>query len=108
MALGLQIMKISLGGRYTLAEFSNAVSRVLQNFELNGIDAVSGANIYVNLQQGSRPISLIDENGIAIEHLKLDAPETKVFKPMAEGLTKVEAHELSYQTELGRQHRKSG
>ncbi len=73
-------MKISLGGRYTIDEFADAVDRVLQTFRYNGVEELFAANLYVNLHRERRSMHLVDDAGLVIEHLKFDGPHERSFK----------------------------
>jgi hypothetical protein len=73
-------MKITLGGRYTIDEFADAVDRVLQTFRYNGVEELFAANLYVNLHRERRAVHLVDDAGLVIEHLKFDGPHERPFK----------------------------
>jgi hypothetical protein len=79
-------MKISLGGRYTIDEFGEALSRVLQTISHNGIDEVLYANLYLTLHKDKRSVELLDEHGQVIDHLKFDNPQVSHFRRNSTGV----------------------
>lgn len=73
-------MRISFGGVYSVKELSKCLDRVAHILAANGIHEVRGMNLYFTLFRDRQSISLVDEHGLEIEHLKFDEPSPRRYQ----------------------------
>jgi len=76
-------MRISFGGVYSVAELSKSLDRVAHVLAANGVDEVRGMNLYFTLFRDRRSISLVDDQGVEIDHLKFDEPSPRLYKAVS-------------------------
>ena len=72
-----RFMKITLGGRYTIAEFAGALAETLCALEDNGVEEVQGASLYLQTYSDRRQFFLLDASGRRIEHLDYDGAHAR-------------------------------
>jgi hypothetical protein len=84
-------MKITLGGRYAIGEFADAVDRVVQTLRYKGVEELFAANIFVNLHRDRHLMNLVDAVGSVIDHLKFDGPHERSFKVLTHNTSTITA-----------------
>lgn len=83
-------MKITLGGRYTIAEFAGALAETLCALEDNGVEEVQGASLYLQTYSDRRQFFLLDASGRRIEHLDYDGAHARTYQDRSEQLNVVQ------------------
>ena len=83
-------MKITLGGRYTIAEFADVLAETLFALQDNGVEEVQGASLYLQTYSDRRQFFLLNESGRRIEHLDYDGAHARTFQSRSEHLNVVE------------------
>lgn len=79
-------MRLMLVGAYTLDDFRDALSEVVDELKANDIDVIHGVNFYFRLNTDKTNVKLIDKNGFEIERLVFDYSKRKEFEPSSKDM----------------------
>lgn len=87
-------MRLQLVGNYTLEEFQEAISNIIDEFKSNKIDSFRNINIYLRTCIDGREIKLTDE-GYEVEHLIFDFARRRQIAMLSADLSVVTAHKVN-------------
>jgi len=86
-------MRLQLVGNYTLEEFQEAVSKIIEDFKSNKIDSFRNVNIYLRPCVDYREIELTDK-GHLVEHMIYDLRQKRQIAILSSDLSVVTAHKV--------------
>ena len=91
-------MRLQLIGSYTIEEFEEAVSTIVDSFKSNQIDSFRHINIYLRTCVDGREVKLTD-NGEEVEHLKFDFAKRQQISKLSNDLSVVKSKHFSLPAE---------
>lgn len=86
-------MRLQLVGSYSLEEFQEAVSKIMDDFKSNKIESFQNINIYLRTCIDGREIKLTDD-GREVEHLIFDFARRRQIAMLSSDLSVVSAHKV--------------
>lgn len=84
-------MRLMLIGAYTMDEFRDALSEVVDELKSNDINLIHGVNVYFRLNTDKTNVKLYDSNGFEIGRLVFDYSKRKEFETNLDDLKIVQA-----------------
>ena len=86
-------MRLQLVGNYTLEEFEEAMSTILDSLKSNKINSFQHINIYLRTSVDGREVKLTDD-GEEVDHLKFDFAQRREISKLSSDLSVVKSHKI--------------
>lgn len=87
-------MRLQLVGHYSLEEFQEAISSIVDDFKSNKIESFQNVNIYLRTCIDGREIKLTND-GHEVDHLIFDFARRRQIAMLSSDLSVVTAHKVN-------------
>ena len=86
-------MRLQLVGNYTIKEFQEAISKIIEDFQSNKINSFQHINIYLRTCVDGREVKLTND-GEEVDHLKFDFAQRREISKLSSDLSVVKSHKI--------------